>query len=135
MQKRIWLSLIASSIFLPGLPGPASAQISGAGPEAVTPGDTNPEIVLRRYARDPFLVLRFSRRPASLANQGVQSNGVRSAQVAGAAYNGNLTPFDAPGSGTGEGQGTFAYSINPAGGITGYYVDGPEYRGFILTKE
>src|SRR2546421_12484456 len=34
-----------------------------------------------------------------------------------------FTTFDAPGAGTGPGQGTFATSLNPAGAITGYYAD------------
>ena len=34
-----------------------------------------------------------------------------------------FTTFDVPGAGTGSGQGTLATSINPAGVITGYYLD------------
>ena len=36
---------------------------------------------------------------------------------------GEITTIDVPGAGAGAGQGTFAVSINPAGAITGYYVD------------
>ncbi len=36
---------------------------------------------------------------------------------------GNFISFDAPGAGTGSGQGTYPSSINPAGAITGHYVD------------
>jgi hypothetical protein len=39
------------------------------------------------------------------------------------AQNGTFTTFDAPGAGTGAGQGTRAYSINPAGAIAGWYSD------------
>src|SRR5205809_192386 len=38
--------------------------------------------------------------------------------------NGAFTTFDAPGAGTGAGQGTFSYAISPTGAITGWYVDG-----------
>src|SRR5439155_241715 len=34
-----------------------------------------------------------------------------------------ITTFDAPGSGTGPGQGTIAFAINPAGTISGRYAD------------
>src|SRR6266404_1757705 len=34
-----------------------------------------------------------------------------------------ITTFDAPGAGTGAGQGTRAYSINPSGTITGHFTD------------
>ena len=34
-----------------------------------------------------------------------------------------ITTFDAPGAGTGPGQGTLAFSINAPGGIAGYYFD------------
>jgi hypothetical protein len=39
------------------------------------------------------------------------------------APNGAFTTFDAPGAGTGAGQGTLPISINPAGEIAGNYVD------------
>ena len=43
-----------------------------------------------------------------------------------------FTTFDAPGAGTGPGQGTFAASINPAGAITGYYLDvNGVFHGFL----
>jgi hypothetical protein len=37
--------------------------------------------------------------------------------------NGNLTQLDDPKAGTGNNQGTFAFSINPEGAITGQYTD------------
>ena len=43
------------------------------------------------------------------------------------APDGTITTFDAPGAGTGSGQGTFtcfSTCLNPAGTITGYYIDG-----------
>ena len=39
------------------------------------------------------------------------------------ASDGTFTIFDAPGAGTGPGQGTFAENINPNGLIAGYYID------------
>ena len=39
------------------------------------------------------------------------------------ASNGTLTTFDAPGAGTGLGEGTFPSSINPSGAITGIFSD------------
>ena len=43
-----------------------------------------------------------------------------------------FTTFDAPGAGTGNAQGTFAVSINPAGAITGYYLDvNGVFHGFL----
>src|SRR4029079_4292550 len=35
-----------------------------------------------------------------------------------------IITFDAPGAGTGPGQGTIAFAINPAGTISGRYADG-----------
>jgi hypothetical protein len=34
-----------------------------------------------------------------------------------------ITTFDAPGAGTGPGQGTLPFAINPAGMVLGYYID------------
>jgi hypothetical protein len=50
---------------------------------------------------------------------------------------GTLTSFDAPGAGTGAQlqQGTFAQSINAAGDIAGYYVDGSAGYGFLRTAD
>jgi hypothetical protein len=46
-----------------------------------------------------------------------------------------ITTFDAPGAGTGPGQGTLPFAINPAGPITGYYIDAGDARhGFLRTR-
>jgi len=46
-----------------------------------------------------------------------------------------ITTFDAPGAGTGPGQGTFAIVINPRGVIEGYYVDGNDVvHGFVRSR-
>src|ERR1700747_1211164 len=46
-----------------------------------------------------------------------------------------ITTFDAPGAGTGVGQGTRAYSINPAGTIIGYSRDENNVpHGFIRSN-
>jgi hypothetical protein len=48
---------------------------------------------------------------------------------------GTITTFDAPGAGTGAGQGTFPDQNDPSGGITGYYIDGSGvYHGFLRSK-
>ena len=40
--------------------------------------------------------------------------------------------FDAPGAGTGAGQGTFPITINTAGAITGFYIDANNVsHGFV----
>ena len=46
--------------------------------------------------------------------------------------NGGFTTFDAPGAGTGAGQGTFPFAISHGGEITGFYVDGTNANhGFL----
>jgi hypothetical protein len=45
-----------------------------------------------------------------------------------------ITTFDAPGAGTGAGQGTLPFGINPAGTVLGYYIDaGDAAHGFLRT--
>jgi hypothetical protein len=47
---------------------------------------------------------------------------------------GDITTFDAPGAGTGNGQGTFPGSNNPRDAITGSYSDASGvYHGFLRT--
>ena len=47
-----------------------------------------------------------------------------------------ITTFDAPGAGTGPGQGTQPFAINPAGLITGFYFDaGDASHGFLRNPE
>src|SRR6266481_2817038 len=47
-----------------------------------------------------------------------------------------ITTFDAPGAGTGPGQGTIAFAINPAGTISGRYADaGTAIHGFVRTRD
>jgi hypothetical protein len=49
---------------------------------------------------------------------------------------GGLITFDAPGAGTGIGQGTIAATPNPAGAIVGYYFDASNaVHGFLLEGE
>ena len=46
-----------------------------------------------------------------------------------------ITTFDAPGAGTGPGQGTLPFAINPAGTVLGYYIDAGDARhGFLRTR-
>jgi len=50
------------------------------------------------------------------------------------AKDGTITTIDAPGAGTGPGQGTQCGSINPAGAITGSYIDSNNvFHGFLRT--
>ena len=45
-----------------------------------------------------------------------------------------IITFDAPGAGTGPGQGTFAAAMDTGGTITGWYLDaGDVFHGFLLT--
>jgi hypothetical protein len=47
-----------------------------------------------------------------------------------------ITTFDAPGAGTGPGQGTIPFAINPAETITGYYIDAGDARhGFLRARD
>ena len=49
---------------------------------------------------------------------------------------GKLITFDAPGAGTGSGQGTFGLGINPAGTIAGSYQDANNvYHGFLRAPD
>ena len=53
-----------------------------------------------------------------------------------AAKTATITTFDVPGAGTGFGQGTFPTAINPAGVITGYYLDaGSIPHGFLRARD
>jgi len=50
------------------------------------------------------------------------------------ARDGTMTMIDVPGAGTGPHQGTFPSDVNPAGAITGYYIDADGvYHGFLRT--
>ena len=47
-----------------------------------------------------------------------------------------ITTFDAPGAGTGPGQGTLPFAINPGGAVLGYYIDAGDARhGFLRTRD
>jgi len=47
-----------------------------------------------------------------------------------------IITFNAPGAGTGSGQGTFPLAINPAGTITGFYADASNvYHGFLRAPD
>jgi hypothetical protein len=50
--------------------------------------------------------------------------------------NGVITTFDAPGAGTGAGQGTQSFAISPGGELTGFYFDGTNaVHGFLRDEE
>src|SRR4029450_10542779 len=47
-----------------------------------------------------------------------------------------ITTFDAPGAGTGPGQGTLPFAISPPGTVTGFYLDAGDARhGFLRTLD
>jgi hypothetical protein len=49
---------------------------------------------------------------------------------------GSIIKFDAPGAGTGSGQGTFPYCFNPEGAIVGFYLDANNvYHGFPVERK
>ena len=54
--------------------------------------------------------------------------------VSGLAQAGQIITFDAPGAGTGAGQGTYAVNINDFGVTIGYFIDtNTVYHGFVRT--
>jgi len=56
--------------------------------------------------------------------------------TASRAPDGTITTFDAPGAGTGLFQGTYALGINPAGAITGTYIDASNAQhGFLRAAD
>jgi hypothetical protein len=60
----------------------------------------------------------------------IDANGVNRGFVR--APDGRFTKFDVPGAGSGAGQGTIPLTINPAGAITGAYIDkGNVIHGFL----
>lgn len=49
---------------------------------------------------------------------------------------GKIAPYDAPGAGGGEGEGTILEAINTSGESVGYYLDAnSSYHGFLLTSK
>ncbi len=72
-----------------------------------------------------------------IAGSYVDANGVNHGFVR--ASNGTITTFDVPGAGTGAGQGTIpelASCLNPAGAVTGLYVDGSNViHGFVRAPD
>ena len=52
------------------------------------------------------------------------------------APDGTFTEFEVPEAGTGASQGTFAYNINPAGAVAGYYLDENNvYHGYLRAPD
>jgi len=57
------------------------------------------------------------------------------ASIAWAEKKPTITTFDAPGAGTGPGQGTVALGLSPSGVIEGYYLDaGNVFHGFVRAR-
>ena len=57
------------------------------------------------------------------SGSGGTSNGVNFRNTSSLLRQPTIITFDAPGSGTGPGQGTITFAINPAGTISGRYAD------------
>jgi len=65
-----------------------------------------------------------------IVGQYVEANNVNHGFVR--ATDGKITTFDAPGAGTGAGQGTQAMTNNWEGAISGFYIDANNvYHGFL----
>jgi len=55
--------------------------------------------------------------------------------LSGSAKEPAITTFDAPGAGTGAGQGTVAFGINAERVIVGYYCDASNCHDFLRAKD
>src|SRR6266567_8827794 len=60
---------------------------------------------------------------ASVASSGMSDGVLKFSNTSFVDPQPTITTFDAPGAGTGPGQGTIAFAINPAGTISGRYAD------------
>jgi hypothetical protein len=68
----------------------------------------------------------------TIAGYLIDANGVNHGFVRDSGKKGAITEFDAPQSGTGNGQGTIAYAIDDAGDVAGAYFDsGSVIHGFV----
>ena len=74
-----------------------------------------------KILRNIFLGVLFA--SASAAFSGSSDGFWKSNDPSIACQGPTIITFDAPGSGTGPGQGTIAFAINPAGTISGRYAD------------
>jgi hypothetical protein len=91
------------------------------------------EIAIRAYA---LTFIQIDRKRIVMNRRKIWKVSGVALLLCGLTQAGTLTTFDAPGAGTGSGQGTFANDINPAGAITGYYLDGNgAYHGFLRAPD
>ncbi len=76
MNKKIWLTLIASTMLVSGLPGRAAAQAVAQSDESQTTGPEQAQraILAGRYAHNPRLLQWLSQKAAAATNRGLQSS-------------------------------------------------------------
>src|SRR5438093_884705 len=87
-----------------------------------------------KILRNIFLGVLFA--SASAAFSGSSDGFWKSNDPSIACHGPTIITFDAPGSGTGPGQGTFAGNINPSAAIAGRYVDASGVaHGFVRAPE
>jgi len=73
---------------------------------------------------------------ARLLSAGTNHGALNFGNMPLAGHSPTYTTFDAPGAGTGPNQGTLPLAIDPAGAITGYYVDASGVNhGFLRTTK
>jgi hypothetical protein len=83
--------------------------------------------IVKAESRSTMLRARVQ---APVAGYYYDANNVSHAYVR--ARDSSFTTFDAPGAGKGLGQGTFPYSNNPKGAVTGNYIDASDVsHGFV----
>ena len=90
------------------------------------------EIAIRAYA---LTFIQIDRKRIVMNRRKIWKVSGVALLLCGLTQAGTLTTFDAPGAGTGSGQGTFANDINPAGAITGgsgANLDVSQIRGVLL---
>lgn len=136
--------------------GTYPANLSGINPEGASVGEyADVNYVSHGYLRTPDG--SFTTIDDPYAVQGTFVLGINPAEMISGVYidansafhgyvrdsDGTITGYDVPGAGTGTYQGTNACwfipcwgGINPAGTITGFYVDGSNvFHGFLRTRE
>jgi hypothetical protein len=135
VNKQSWLTLIGSAVLVAGVPCRAVAQANVS--KQADYDAFKRTILAARYAHDPRLTHPLQGKPASVANLGLQSHERQADPAANAAAkSGEFVTFDAPGAGAGVDDGTYAFSINPAGTIAGWYIDANfVFHGFLRARD
>ena len=105
-------------------------------PESIQRGKRKERVMRTKILRNIFISVGAPFALAQLlvggTGDGVQNFG----NLLSAGHSPTYTTFDAPGAGTGPNQGTLALAIDPAGAITGYYIDASGVNhGFLRTTK